>query len=178
MLFRSGDEFGEAEDCKVPGAVIAQMKAARTCAEEILNDASMVGTFSDIQALMKSNSTLLIALDRSFLLELKWPEQHGDEAFVEAVHRKIMECFPTTSASLTLNQSALKLDDLMGSEMVKFSSARCQNEIKTIKRLVATTMQGVSPKESFAAGGGIFKQVLDALPNFLRVPATPKTCYF
>jgi hypothetical protein len=168
------DELGEAEDCEVPEAAIAQMKAARTCAEEILNDASAVNTFSDIQAIMKSNSTLLIALDRTFLLELKWLEQHGEEAFAQAVHRKVMECFPTSSTSLTLNQSAMKLDDLLSSEMVKFSSARSQNEVKTIKRLVATMVQGLSPKESFAAGGGIFKQVWDALPNFFRVPAISK----
>ena len=73
-----------------------------------------------------------------------------------------------------MNQAILKLDGPQDDEMIKFSSMRCHNELKTIKKLAATMMQGMSPKDAFAAGGGIFKQVWDALPNFLRVPAIPK----
>lgn len=72
------EKLGEAAECKVPQAAIAQMTAARVCAEGILNDAKRVGAFSDIKALMKSNSALLLALGRTFLLELEWLEQHGE----------------------------------------------------------------------------------------------------
>ena len=168
------EKLGEAAECKVPQAAIAQMKAARVCAEEILNDAKRVGSFSDIKALVKSNSALLLALDRTFLLELEWLEQHGEGVFVQAVHKQILSCFPTPSVNITLNQAILKLDGLQNDEMIKFSSMRCHSELKTIKKLVATMMQGMSPKDALAAGGGIFKQVWDALPNFLRVPAIPK----
>ena len=168
------EKLGEAAECKVPQAVIAQMKAARVCAEEILNDAKRVGAFSDIKALMKSNSGLLLALDGTFLLELEWLGQHGEGVLVQAVHKQILSCFPTSSVNITLNQAILKLDGLLKDEMIKFSSMRSHNEPKTIKKLAAAMMQGMSPKDTFAAGGGIFKQVWDALPNFLRVPAIPK----
>ena len=168
------EKLGEAAECKVPQAVIAQVKAARVCAEEILNDARRVGAFSDIKALMKSNSGLLLALDRTLLLELEWLEQHGEGVFVQAVHKQILSCFPAPPVNITLNQAILKLDGLLNDGMIKLSSMRSHNEPKTIKKLVATMVQGMSPKGAFAAGGGIFKQVWDALPNFLRVPAIPK----
>ena len=167
------EKLGEAVGCKVPEAAIAQMRVARVCVEEILNDARRVGAFSDIKAMMKSNSAFLTALDRIFLLELGWLEQHGDAVFVQAVHKQIANCFPTPSVSITLNRAILKLDGLLHDETAKLSSMRCQSELKTITELVATKIQGMVPKGAFAAGGGIFKQVWGVLSKFLRVPAIP-----
>jgi hypothetical protein len=154
-------------DCEVPDAAISQMKAARSCAEEVLNDQDLA-CFADIQKVMSSNSTLLLAMDRTFVLELSWLEQHGEQAMQDAMRRRILQCLPSAMVNITLAQCAMKLDELLHSEMGKFSSLRCQGELKSIKKQVAHMAQGMSPKLGFDAGGGIFDKVFKAMPFFLR----------
>ena len=90
------EKLGEAAGCKVPQAAIAQMKAARVCAEEILNDAKRVGAFSDVRALMKSKGALLLAFDRTFLLELEWLGQHGEVCVCASSAQADPELLPDT----------------------------------------------------------------------------------
>lgn len=155
------------EASPIPDKFLQAMISARKCAHEMLRDPSLT-CFADVQKVLKANTSLLTAMDPSFRLELCWLADQAEDCFVETMHHSLLKTLPTESVASTMGQSCKKLDDLLSSEACQFSSLRNQNEIKSVRKLIASMLQGVSPEESFKSSGGIFLQVWNQLPYFLR----------
>lgn len=162
------DRKDQDDTCEVPWHLLQAMVSARACAQEMLVDPSLA-CLADMQRQLRNNSSLLLSMDRSFRFELEWIANAGDEQLGQAIHRSILDCLPSQSASITLSQACTKLGHLLDSDMGKFASLRSQSEIKTVRKVLDKMATGVSPDCSVRAGGPLFEQVWARLQHFIIV---------
>jgi hypothetical protein len=164
--------------CKVPVEYLKPMRAARSCAQDLLLDQSMT-CLADVQRKLKGSGPLLLSMDRSFRCELDWLATSADAEYYEAIHRCILECLPTASSFITLGQACIKLGALSQSDQAKFAALRSQSEIQTVRRILDKMVAGVPPSPTIKDGGDLFCQVWDRLQYFMRVeiasPEAPTT---
>eukprot|EP00969_Alexandrium_andersonii_P191612 8462822-Alexandrium_andersonii.AAC.1 len=69
------------EENPILEALLAQMVAARKCANEMLRDSSST-CFGDVQKVRKANASLLISMDPSLRLELSWLSDLAEACYV------------------------------------------------------------------------------------------------
>ena len=154
--------------CKVPMEYFKPMAAARSCAPEMLMDKSL-SCVADVQRQLKSSGPLLLSLDRSFRCEPEWLSSSADAEYFEAIHRCILECFPSASGSISLAQACMKLAILTQSDQAKLAALRSQSEIQTVRKILDKMVAGVPPNPSIKGGGDLFAKVWGRLQYFIRV---------
>ena len=160
--------FGDVDTaCKVPMEYLKPMAAARSCAQEMLMDKSL-SCLADVQRQLKSSGPLPL----TSRCELEWLGSSADAQYLEAIHMCILECFPSASSSISLNQARIKLAILIQSDPARFAALRSQSEIQTVRKIVDKMVAGVPPNPSIKDGGDLFSKVWDRLQYFVKVEIT------
>jgi len=121
-----------------------------------------------------SSSEVLLNLDRSFKIELAWLQDGAYKALGVAIKDEILKCFPTKDKAVTLSQAEAKLGSLAETKMFKVAPRESQGAVDSIKAMLRKMSKGWAPAESIKTAGGVFTQVWDRLPFFVRHPATMK----
>jgi hypothetical protein len=111
---------------------------------------------------------MLLNLDRSFKIELAWVAQGAHRALEEAIHKKVVACFPTKDITISLAQCEARLSALMSSTMYKCATRASQSAVQTIRSVVGKMTRGIAPAESIKTGGGLFSQVWTHMQFFIK----------
>jgi hypothetical protein len=121
-----------------------------------------------------SSSEVLLNLDRSFKIELAWLQDGAYKALGVAIKEEILKCFPSKDKAVTLSQTEAKLGSLQDTKMYTVASRESQSAVDSIKAVVHKMGKGWAPAESIKTAGGVFTQVWEKLPFFVRHPVTMK----
>jgi hypothetical protein len=118
---------------------------------------------------------VLGALDHTFKLELAWLTTNAEQQLEKAVHKKILACMPTQSASISFQQTLQKLDDFINSRMGKMVARSSQAEATTCRAVVERLRTGTyTPDSALANAGGVYGKFYDRLGCFCRAPKSGK----
>ena len=121
---------------------------------------------------LTASSEVLLNLDRSFKIELAWLQDGAYQALGISVREKILACPPTKEKAVTLSQAGARLAGLQDTMMYKVSARESQSQVDSIRAAVHKMSKGLAPAESIKTAGGIFTQVWNRLPFFVRHPMT------
>jgi hypothetical protein len=150
---------------QVPAHMLGDMLAARKVALDILGPGAY-SCFSDLKRALLLKAATLTAMDRTFRLELAFLESGCEVALASEVGHRLLQCMPTQSTHITLDQCQVKLQALRQSQLARMASLESQAEIDTVKDIVSNMQSSISPEPSIAQGGELFKQVLHRLQFF------------
>ena len=121
---------------------------------------------------LKGGSEVLLNLDRSFKVELAWLQDGAYKALGIAIKEQIVKCFATKDKAVTLAQCEARLGSLQEKQMYKVAARESQSAVDSIKAVVNKMSRGLVPAESIKTAGGVFTQVWQLLPFFVRHPTT------
>lgn len=156
----------EAQQCTAPDFLFDSMKAARVCAEEIIQSVNP-GCFDEMRRALISNASTLCSLDRSFRLELEFLENSAVPLLEQAVETRILERLPTPAATTTVNQTASALAELRSSRFGSMVSHTGQAKIDAVHELVANMSRGICPATAIGQQEGFYASVLSKLAFFM-----------
>jgi hypothetical protein len=114
------------------------------------------------------SSAMLLNLDRSFKIELAWLAAGAYQALSGVVDAKIMACFPTKEAAVTMAQCRARLAALKEDMLYKMASRQSQSAVDSMASVIAKMASGMAPPESFKTAGGIFTMTWGLMPYFAR----------
>lgn len=117
---------------------------------------------------MAGASAMLLNLDSSFRIELAWVAGGAHRALEEAIHKKVIACFPNKEITVSLAQCEARLHALTNSTMYKCATRASQSAVQTIRSVIGKMTRGISPAESIKTGGGLFSQVWTHMQFFVK----------
>ena len=160
-------------DCVVPDGFFTTMKAARSCALDMLANAT-VSCLEDMKKILTNNASQLVSIDRSFKLELEYLNSALDTDLVETVQKQILAKLPSTRSVVTMQQAADNLAVLRSSQIGEMCSRYCQAKIEAVRDLVTNMARGVPPDSKLCEDIGFFSTVLQRLACFQRATVHEK----
>jgi len=111
---------------------------------------------------------MLLNLDRSFKIELAWLAGGAYQALAGVVDARILACFPTKEAAVTMAQCKARLGSLKEDMLYKMASRQSQSAVDSMASVVAKMASGMAPAESLKTAGGVFTSAWGRLPYFAR----------
>ena len=155
----------------VPAEVLADLQNARSIATDLL-DIDVARSFCDVQNALGKASKSLLALDRSFRIELQFMSDGAEAGLEAAAQRLVLDALPSSIVGRTLAESSSLLDGIRDKPFWKFCSLKAQAQVDCVRELVAGMKQNVSPKAEIVSGGGFYVEVLKRLEWFMTHTCT------
>lgn len=117
---------------------------------------------------LKGSQAMLCALDKSFILEIAFVQESGQEQLDLAVSRHLMDCMPTKVKAVTMNQCLKKITKLKDSKMVGFAALSQQSKLEVCKNVVQKMIKGIPPHFTLKDDKGLFGDFYYHLEFFAR----------
>ena len=149
---------------EVPMDTIQDYITARTLVAEMLDDKRLT-TFAQMDQLIKANATNIMAVDRSFELELLMLSRA--EPLLEVhVKGKILAILPTATQQRSIKQSKLEMEDLSRSDCCTKAGASVMSLVEGYIELLANMEKGICPNSDPAASSPFYAKALQACEWF------------
>jgi hypothetical protein len=117
---------------------------------------------------LKGSQAMLCALDKSFILEIAFVQENGQEQLDLAVARHLVECMPSKTKVVTISQCLKRITELKDSKMVQFTALSQQSKLEVCKSVLQKMMKGIPPHISLKDDKGFFGEFFSHLEFFAR----------
>jgi len=117
---------------------------------------------------LKGSQAMLCALDKSFVLEIAFVQENGQEQLDLAVARHLLDCMPTKQKAVTLSQCLKRVAELRDSKMVQFTALSVQSKLEVCKSVLQKVLKGIPPHSSLKDDKGFFGDFFTHLEFFAR----------
>jgi molybdopterin converting factor small subunit len=111
---------------------------------------------------------MLCALDKSFILEIAFVQENGQEQLDLAVARHLMDCMPSKQRAVTLSQCLKRVAELKDSRMVQFTALSVQSKLEVCKSVLQKMLKGIPPHINLKDDKGFFGDFFASLEFFAR----------
>jgi hypothetical protein len=149
---------------QVPMETIEDYITARTLVAEMLGDKSLT-TFAQMEQHIKANASNIMAVDRSFELELVMLSKA--EPLLEVhVKNKILTILPSETLQRSIKQAKLEMEDLSKSDCCMKAGAAVTSLVDGYIELLANMEKGICPNSDTAASSPFYAKVLQACEWF------------
>ena len=117
---------------------------------------------------LKGSQAMLCALDKSFILEIAFVQENGQEQLDLAVARHLIECMPTKAKAVSSSQCPKRITILRESRMVKFAALSQQSKLEVCKAVLQKMLKGIPPHGNLKDDKGLFGEFFSHLEFFAR----------
>jgi hypothetical protein len=151
---------------EVPKDMLEDYITARTLVSEMLNDRHL-DSFAGMQQLISANAINILAIDRSFELELVLLSKA--EPLLEVyVKTKVLEILPGEGAQKTIKQSRLEMEELAKSDCCQKAGTAVVCLVEGYIELLAGLEKGICPNSDPASSSQFYAKVLQACEWFCK----------
>jgi hypothetical protein len=159
----------EAVDAKVPKALLTSMESARKTASALLDD-DRVTAFEDVKRVMVKSGRSLVAVDRSFRIELEFLEICGAEVATKA-DSMLVEMLPPEGSQGEIQASLSRVQRFLDGQSGRFCSHETRGRAEALCELLTRFQGGAGPDKS-KFSGPFWDRVLSTLPRFCSARAS------
>jgi molybdopterin converting factor small subunit len=117
---------------------------------------------------LKGSQAMLCALDKSFILEIAFVQENGQEQLDLAVARHLLDCMPSKQKAVTLSQCLKRVTELKDSKMVQFTALSVQSKLEVCKSVLQKMLKGIPPHLNLKDDKGFFGDFFTHLEFFAR----------
>ena len=148
-LLPDGQVPGARQTIQISEELLRDHKNVRECALGYLGGRQL--TFSDMRRTLSPHAKALLALDRTFDLELTFLTEHAEKLAVEMVRCNVLEaCLPTEKDDMTPANSVVKLQQLRRTPLVASVGSNLAGEVAGILAIVKklANKEGVTAEDA------------------------------
>lgn len=158
------------EVVKIDREVLEPFALARAQANNLLGGVHWTSGEELVEKLTEKQQSL-VQLDASFVIEIEFMKSLAGEEGTLMMQQLIMQCLPSATRTMTVTQSAEKLNDLAMSERANFCSSAGKGALNIVKEIVGHLQMKVPPPLTAARGNSFYEQVVSSLSYFVLLEA-------
>ena len=151
---------------EVPLSILRDYITARTLVGEMLSDKSLE-SFSQMQQLISNNANNILAVDRSFELELVLLKE-AEPLLETYIKDQVLQIMPSETSTKSIKQARLELETLSQSDCCKKAGTAVMSLVEGYIELLAGLGKGICPNSDPAESSPYYAKVLMACEWFIK----------
>ena len=166
LILECGALPGVRENCMVPRSLLKDAANCRDACNHFLNG---VNTISDMRRICSHHSKSLLALDRTFTLELTFLDCHAEKRLADLVLAQALNMLPSLGSPMKLSHVIVAVDNLRASARVAACGPKVKSDIDGVACMLQSLQEGVSPANvAISRATHFFTEVLKRIENFCQ----------